>query len=128
MIFGIIIIAVGEVVPYLLPLAFNLPPNIGYALRFILLSVLPIPGIVLLVLGIREKVIKNKERARSQDLQVHQGLGDEAQFEGKCIYCNNKIIAMNSDFQWHRNYPEGYVYCRFCKKPLSKNLFSIVQH
>ena len=40
-----------------------------------------------------------------------------------CFYCNYPVSVTYRDFQPHRRYPEGFIYCPFCKRPLSKNAF-----
>ena len=40
-----------------------------------------------------------------------------------CPYCGAEIRARSSDFRPHGRFPEGFVYCRVCKKPVSRNAF-----
>ena len=44
-----------------------------------------------------------------------------------CIYCHNTVYSELTEFASHRNYPEGYIYYPYCKKPLSKNLFEYIR-
>ncbi|MBR3039475.1 MAG: hypothetical protein IKI20_02295 [Lachnospiraceae bacterium] len=48
-------------------------------------------------------------------------------YVANCIYCGHPINVKVGSFQPHRNFPEGYVYCPVCKKPISKNAFTKVQ-
>lgn len=41
----------------------------------------------------------------------------------ECPACKYKISVDVSSFLPHRNFPEGFVYCPACKKPLSIRLF-----
>ena len=43
-----------------------------------------------------------------------------------CIYCSRPITCALKDFKAHKNYPEGFVYCPFCNRPVSKNTFNII--
>ncbi len=40
-----------------------------------------------------------------------------------CPYCGAEIRAKSSEFRPHSRFPEGYIYCRVCKKPVSRNAF-----
>ena len=41
-----------------------------------------------------------------------------------CFYCGHQISAHAEDFSAHRRYPEGFIYCPVCHKPLSINAFN----
>lgn len=45
------------------------------------------------------------------------------QYQTECIYCHQTITCIPSDFKPHYRYPEGFVYCPYCKKPVSKRVF-----
>ena len=44
-------------------------------------------------------------------------------FIGKCPSCFNEIQCTIRDFRRHGRFPEGYLYCPVCRKPISKNAF-----
>jgi len=44
---------------------------------------------------------------------------------GKCVSCGNPIKATIRDFRPHGRFPEGYMVCPVCKKPVSKNAFNV---
>ncbi|MDO4207582.1 MAG: hypothetical protein Q4D15_08330 [Lachnospiraceae bacterium] len=43
-----------------------------------------------------------------------------------CFYCGHQISAHAEDFSVHRRYPEGFIYCPVCHKPLSINAFNTI--
>lgn len=46
--------------------------------------------------------------------------------EADCPYCHVTNRIRRIDFIPHRKFPEGFIYCKACKKPLSYNTFSVV--
>lgn len=77
-----------------------------------------IPGFILLLIGIIKlvKVIKhNREVVAKHEIDFAQ-----------CPYCQYQFKAARTDFRAHRSFPEGYVSCPSCKKPLSYKLFKII--
>ena len=51
---------------------------------------------------------------------------ENKRFVTTCFNCGHEVRVRVEQFSEHRNYPEGYVYCPICKKPLSKKLFEVV--
>lgn len=43
---------------------------------------------------------------------------------GVCFRCNTSVCIPRVNFRRHRNYPEGYARCPFCKQPLSLLMFT----
>lgn len=77
-------------------------------------------GGILFIVGIINAITTSKYNERY--LQRYQGKA----FITTCHFCNHEVICRAEDFREHRNYPEGYVYCPVCKKPLSINAFRVV--
>lgn len=50
-------------------------------------------------------------------------LAENLTFRGNCPYCNRDIQCTIRDFRLHGRYPEGFLYCPVCRKPISKNAF-----
>ena len=111
-IIGIILLVVG-----ILQIILALPKrNIGaLILGFLVLAV----GVALTVAGIVVNAGVKKENRRF--LQTYEG----KVFIGTCHHCDHEVECYAEDFQEHRNFPEGFVYCPVCKKPLSINAFSV---
>lgn len=42
-----------------------------------------------------------------------------------CIYCGRLFSRTAKYFRFHRNFPEGYTNCPYCKRHISKNTFDI---
>lgn len=42
-----------------------------------------------------------------------------------CFHCNNVVIVDRVQFASHRRFPEGFIYCPYCSKPLSYNVFTV---
>ena len=56
----------------------------------------------------------------------------EKQYSGKiystqCLFCKRTVKSDRFAFRMGRYYPEGYIRCPYCKKPLSFNLFDEVK-
>ena len=48
------------------------------------------------------------------------------QYLAECSFCHSKITYLGLDISFHRNYPNGYVYCPKCRRPIAHvedNLF-----
>ena len=94
---------------------------------FILLAIvggsLFIAGLVLvIVFGVRKARVKAGNRQYMEAQKYYRG----KTLATNCIYCGRQVTAYAEDFHSHRNYPEGFIYCPVCKKPLSINAFDIV--
>ena len=92
--------------------------------RFFLLvfaGIFFIPGIIMTVVGLVRR--SNVQRSNEAFLRRYHG----ALFDTTCFYCGHEIECTAEDFSIHRNYPEGFVYCPICRKPLSKKLFEVVE-
>ncbi len=72
---------------------------------------------IFVIVGIKNCIQTAKENKRIEE--KYRGLV----FRTNCIHCGYFIEADLHSFQPHRNYPEGFVYCPVCKKPVSKNAF-----
>ena len=79
-----------------------------------------IVGVVLIIVGIINVITTNNYN--KQYLQRYRG----KVLISTCYFCHHEVVCYAEDFHEHRNYPEGYVYCPVCKKPLSMNAFRIV--
>lgn len=87
--------------------------------------IVSIPGLISLALavflfvmgGVKASRV-NKHNARMRDL----GEIDECE----CPYCRITNRVKRIEFMSHRRYPEGFVYCKSCKKPISYNAFKVV--
>ncbi|MBQ7173400.1 MAG: hypothetical protein IJR88_04715 [Clostridia bacterium] len=44
-------------------------------------------------------------------------------YSGVCPFCQYAITCELSAFSPHRRFPEGFIYCPVCKKPVSKRVF-----
>ena len=74
-------------------------------------------GVIMLVFGIRNAV---KTTRYNNTVMSH----NEVYF-ANCVFCGRPITCALKDFIPHRNYPEGYITCPFCRRPLSRNVFSV---
>ena len=74
-------------------------------------------GVIMLVFGIRNAV---KTTRYNNTVMSH----NEVYF-ANCVFCGRPITCALKDFIPHRNYPEGYTTCPFCRRPLSRNVFSV---
>lgn len=43
------------------------------------------------------------------------------QYLAECPFCHSKITYLGLDISFHRNYPNGYVYCPKCRRPIAHN-------
>ena len=44
-------------------------------------------------------------------------------YVANCLYCGRPVSCKFQDFQNHKRYPEGFLYCPICKHPISRNVF-----
>lgn len=77
-----------------------------------------IGGVLFLIFGIRSSA-----RASKNNDAV---MADNRTFYARCHHCGSEVIAHSRNFRLHGRYPEGYVLCPVCKKPLSKNAFTVM--
>ena len=72
-------------------------------------------GVLMLVFGIINAVkTKKYNKSIENDLYV-----------ARCFVCGTEVRCNPADFTAHRNYPEGFRYCPVCRKPLSRNAFTL---
>ena len=50
-------------------------------------------------------------------------LAQNIDYRCQCPSCGKDIQARIQDFRPHGRFPEGFIYCPICKKPISKNAF-----
>ena len=74
-------------------------------------------GLALIVSGLVTSI--SATRYNKRYLQEHR----DKIFIATCHHCHNEVECSAEDFEEHRNFPEGFVYCPICKKPLSANAF-----
>lgn len=94
---------------------FFLSDGDGRIAAFILLP----GGILLLVFGIINVVSVTKHN--------NILISETPNWQGNCPNCNREVRCSIRDFRPHGRYPEGYIYCPICKKPISKNAFNPYQ-
>ena len=77
-------------------------------------------GMIMLIFGILNAVrvtrFNNKILAETNRLTYY----------ATCFGCGYRISARYNDFTPHSRYPDGFVYCPVCRKPLSFHLFQAV--
>lgn len=76
-----------------------------------------LPGASLLTGGIINAVLVTKHN--NNLTQSNRGMI----YYANCLYCQRPISVKLNEFIIHRNYPEGYVDCPFCKQHISRNAF-----
>ena len=74
-------------------------------------------GGVMLAFGIRNAVLVTRKNTAL--------LNDGKLYAAYCPYCRSEIRAQTRNFAVHRNFPEGFMYCPVCRKPISRNAFVI---
>ena len=52
----------------------------------------------------------------------------DVRYTARCTFCGYDLICSPEHFRPHRRYPEGYTTCPACKKPLSLNLFKVIEN
>lgn len=52
----------------------------------------------------------------------------DVRYTARCTFCGYELICSPEHFRPHRRYPEGYTTCPACKKPLSLNLFKVIEN
>lgn len=86
---------------------------------FVFPLILAIVGLILLIIGI------SKNKKIEKENQAIRAKGEITQ--GQCPYCGYVMHVRRVDFMPHSRYPEGFVYCASCKKPMSFKLFIIIK-
>ncbi len=76
-----------------------------------------IGGGLLLGFGIRNSILVSRNNSQAEE--ENRGVI----YYATCFSCGTPVEATFNMFQPHRNYPEGFVYCSVCKRPISKNMF-----
>ena len=80
----------------------------------------PIPGLILLTIGIiNASIVSNYNKRLFWENMGHS-------YTTNCTSCSNPVRVKVQDFKQNRNYPEGFVYCPICKKAISKSAFEKV--
>ena len=79
------------------------------------------PALIMIALGIVFTVIANKNNNKICSLYHDKILSTT------CIYCGHPVSTNIYRFRLHRRYPEGFIYCPVCKKPLSRYAFHAEQ-
>ncbi len=90
---------------------FGTNESFGFALGLIFLA----GAILMLTFGIINivSVTKHNKTLLAQNID----------YRCQCPSCGKDIQARIQDFRPHGRYPEGFIYCPICKKPISKNAF-----
>ena len=73
-------------------------------------------AILMLVFG----VINIVSVTKNNNILIRENLD----YRGQCPNCARDIHARIQDFRPHGRYPEGFIYCPICKKPISRNAFT----
>lgn len=77
-------------------------------------------GVTMLTFGIINAVLTGKHN--------RELLRQNLTFTANCIYCGGLITCTVRNFRPHRRFPEGYTTCPYCKRPVSKNAFGVIQN
>ena len=85
-----------------------------------------IVGIIFLGVGVLLLILYGAANSRANEYN-EQYLKP---YEGKvlvtnCHFCHHTVQCYAEQFREHRNFPEGFVYCPVCKKPLSIKAFRV---
>lgn len=83
------------------------------------------PGILLMVSLVM--VIGGIINAVSVTKYNNELLRRGTKYLANCPFCKKDIKCTIADFRPHGRYPEGFIYCPVCKKPVSKNAFTEVE-
>lgn len=90
------------------------------AIFMILLILIMLGGAIMIVFGIIN-VVKTSNYNR-------EILNQNIVYYGFCPHCGTRLDCTIRDFRQHGRFPEGFVYCKVCKKPVSKNAFNQAQY
>ena len=74
-------------------------------------------GIVMLIAGILNatKVSRYNRQVLEEEKRYY--------YSGICPFCQRTVNCEYADFNPHKRYPEGFIYCPICRKPISRNAF-----
>ena len=67
----------------------------------------------------------SSNRVQKENEEFSQKYEDK-RFVTTCFNCGHEVTARAEQFAQHRNYPEGFIYCPICRKPLSIRAFKVV--
>lgn len=87
----------------------------GVAAFVILIILIMLGGAIMLVFGIVSTV-----KASNYNREI---LNRNVIYYGFCPHCGTRLDYTIKDFRPHGRYPEGFAYCKVCKKPVSRNAF-----
>ena len=96
-------------------LGLNVPFFTVFTFFQVIIIFILVAGIALLVIGI---VLTAK--SLSHNSKIREAYQD-TEWYGNCIYCHSSIHCEIQNFYPHSKYPEGYMHCPICKKPVSRN-------
>ena len=83
--------------------------------------------LVFLLLGAAAMIVLGIVNAVKTSQYNRQLLSQNILYDGFCPYCGTRINATIKDFRPHGRYPEGYINCMVCKKPISRNVFQEIR-
>lgn len=90
------------------------------SIRYLIFALMLLAGgTIMLVFGIRNAILTSKENKRLLEENLN------LVYRTTCFACNSIIEAKFTDFMRHSRYPEGFVYCPICRRPLSIRAFRI---
>ncbi len=123
-VWGSILFVIGTV--FMLGCIINATSRYGYRgndnIVFLSLGILFYVGAALLLaFGIRNVVLVSKNNRRVEE--ENRGI----LYQTNCFTCGAPVQVDIYAFQPHGRFPEGFVYCPYCKRPLSKNVFQALQ-
>ena len=76
-------------------------------------------ALILIFIGVSISTLKyNKEVDK-----YNSTIDTNTPLVARCWTCQNSVIARIEDFRTHKRFPEGFVYCPYCKTPISANAF-----
>lgn len=82
-------------------------------------ALISFPALIVTIVGI-VKYVSAKKYNKSFLLEYRNKI-----FATTCFHCGYEVDGFAQDFVKHRHYPEGYMSCPVCHKPLSLNAFEI---
>ena len=116
-VWGAILITVGGI--YLLLLSISALQGRGSASVYAAMAMffmLILGGAIMLIFGIINVVNVKKYNAALDVNALHVT---------RCFSCGTEISCFLKDFREHSRYPEGFIYCPVCRKPLSRRAFTV---
>ncbi|MBR5738494.1 MAG: hypothetical protein IKY02_00720, partial [Lachnospiraceae bacterium] len=64
--------------------------------------------------------------AYNEELEAYKE-ANKRKVAARCFKCGYVVYNYDIYFQFHTRYPEGFVYCPYCRQPLSRNLFNYAE-